>query len=185
MIQIRYYLSLPATTKIEKANGILLNLHSFCFDKPFDSVSDIEYMDENGLKSELEAERFPAQYPGLTPSLRMGFSCGLGEKDKSKSFGIYLFQYQAYKKIKVPWFFDNACWIDSTSPESLFLTRHIAILSALEHAQQLGMEVRVKDEGGYWESKSREKLTEMKRLFSAHPDPRDFCLKPCPVPEVS
>jgi hypothetical protein len=176
MIQIRYYLSLPASVPLEQVNETITKLHSYCFDKPFHSVSNIETIDHEQLQRPAEVARFQAQYPGIKPSKRIGFSCGLGENDHSKEFGVYLFGYPAFKKIKVPWFFDNSTWLDPQTPEPLFLTRYAAIMATLNYANELGIEVRVKDEGGYWESKSRAKLIEMKHILDKHPDPRDFCL---------
>jgi len=173
MIRIRYYLSLPPKTSCQDVERRTMELRQFCMDQPFDAVSNmVETFGVEALRN-ADAVTFPNQFfRRLTPKAKVGFEAALGDGDQSRPFSMFLFQYGRFRSVTVPWFMDGCCWTGIHLSDDLFLPRHLAVISALDKAKEMGFEVEVKDGGGYWKSRSKQRLLAVKRLMDQYPDPR-------------
>lgn len=174
MIRIRYYIAMTPypLSKEGSADAVeksLRQLRQFSLDQPFDSVSDFER-----VVKPRESKRFPNQYfKRLKPSMKLGFSAGLGS---DKPFDLFLHKYPRFGRAYVPWFIDGCCW-QGPVPDSLFISRHLAIIAVLDKAKRMGFEVEVKDGSGYWKHRSKERLLATRRLLEALPDPMKALLR--------
>jgi hypothetical protein len=169
MIRIRYYLSLPAETTRQNAEKLLKKLRQFCLDKPFNAVSSFVSCSSQSILQN-EAIDFPNQcFKQVVPKTKMGFTCLIGG-ETARQFHLYLYKYPDFLGTKVPWFFDGCCWVAPKTPEHEFLTLHLAVIAALDHAKELGFEIEVKDGGAYWKNRNRKKLLGFKKAMEPYPD---------------
>jgi len=168
-MNIRYYLSLPPEKTADEVCKLFVKIRSFCLDRPFFDIGPMKEADTNivGHHRNLIEETFPDQFfRHLSPSYMIGFAANLGNAETPNPMQMFLFEYPAYNGNAVPWFFYGSCSSCDECPDDLFVHRHLAAISALDYAKQLGMEVEVKDSGGYWKHRNRTELIELRHLLS-------------------
>lgn len=173
-LHLNFELRLPGATASDDVTGTLRDLRAVASELPFRSVSEL-YQAPRGASGtdwgDAESLRFWASviarpYPDDDPPLigdvttAQAFFVHPGERCETASFGLLL--RAAENGQRQEWFWHCSCKTQYASVVSdrHLVTCHTGLVRLLEHAKTLGMDVVVRDETHYWETRDEQRLIE-------------------------
>jgi len=171
-LHLNFELRLPASTLAEAATSLLNQLRDFALTQPFEHVSallspEFDVSDDTGQERSLlqrwarvisrphdEAE---CQLVGEPNSAR-GFVVWPGERCEPAVFAFLLRADST--GVPIEWFWHCCCKTQYASliSDAHLLTCHLSLVRVLEHAIGLGLDVVVRDETHYWETRDEARL---------------------------
>ncbi|MEP6733159.1 MAG: hypothetical protein ABJE10_21125 [bacterium] len=185
-LTLHYELRLPVTVSPEEVDDVLASLHAFARGLPLESVSPIlgprttlpfdhdgEPHDWLSFWAPIIAEPYDEDVPPLhgdTDSAR-AFMVYPGDRCESATFGFL--SRAADMGGHREWFWRCSCKTQYASvvSDAHFVACHTSLVSLLDHAVTLGVEVTVQDETQYWETRDETRLIDevlkMNRLMAA------------------
>ncbi len=183
-LTLNYELRLPPSTSRETAAAKLRELHAFAATLPFEKLSallldsgensnpDDERREALRFWASLVARPFEDDAPALTgdPNSAMGFFVHPGKGCETACFG-FLRRSDATGE-NADWFWYCCCKTQyaSTVSEAHFVACHTSLVQMLDHAVRCGIDVVVRDEAQYWETRDEAQLIanvrEMNRLVA-------------------
>lgn len=171
-LTLNYELRLPAITSRESASAKLRELHAIAATLPFAELSPLVFADGENSSSDstwLNALRFRASLiatpfgddvPALTgdPNTAMGFIVNPGEGCETACFG--LLRRSDATGAHAEWFWYGFCKTQyaSTVSEAHFVACHTSLVHLLDGAVACGIDVVVRDEAQYWETRDDAQL---------------------------
>lgn len=173
-LHLNYELRLPGATPSAEITRKLLELRAFALELPFRSVSELYQpgLDASGASQDvLESLRFSASivarpYPHDQPPLIgdartvQGFFVHPGERCETAS---YAFMRRAAEDGRHrEWFWHCSCKTQYASVVSdrHLVTCHTGLVRLLDRARSLGVDLVVRDETHYWETRDEQRLIE-------------------------
>lgn len=186
-LTLHYDLRLPASTPNEEVDRILAALRERAHELRFEFVSPVATVQPRpqpsdaddrpggwlGFFASLIAEPYGEDRPALAGDVATarGFLVNPGEGCESATFG-FLLRADATGSAR-EWFWQCSCKTQYASvvSDAHFVSCHTSLVSLLDHAVVLGVDVTVYDETGYWETRDERQLTDevhrMNRLVAA------------------
>lgn len=171
-LHLNYELRLPRTARSVEVEQTLLTLRRFAVGLPFDTVSRVIRVDgpsrprrhsSRGLlqfMASIVAEPWEDDDPPLTGDVptAQGFVVWPGRRCEP-AFFAFLYRSDAEDR-HAEWFWHCSCktqYASVVSDEHL-VTCHTSLVAVLDRAIALGVDVVVRDETHYWETRDRSRL---------------------------
>lgn len=166
-LTLHYTLRLPASTSGEQATDLLSRLHEIACTHPFDIVSELAVLSDvtafanpaapaleffATIGAEILEEYEPPPWPD--PSTARGFFVQPGTGCETATFALMR------RGDEGEWYWQCHCktQYSSNEGEDYFVKVHCTLVAMLDAAVQLGFNVDVDDEGGYWETRDPARL---------------------------
>ena len=163
-LTVHYELRLPPTTTDDAVDATLSALHAFALTLPFARVTPLctPPADSGWLATwaTLISRPFEDDEPALTGDTdsARGFLVHPGNGCETAVFGFMRRADAA--GVHREWFWYSFCKTQYASviSEAHFLACHKSLTALLDHAATLGVDVVVRDDSGYWETREDETL---------------------------
>jgi len=171
-LHLNYELRLPENTSVERIAQVLYALRAFALTQPFAEVTAVVSSDAPDdwmvFWASLIAEPHGLDSPTLIgdPDTAHGFLVNAGEGCETATFG-FLLRADATAEHR-EWFWHCGCktqYAAVVSDEHL-VACHTSLVAVLDHAISLGVDVTVRDETHYWETRDAQRLIEEVRAMN-------------------
>jgi hypothetical protein len=185
-LHLSFELRLPGTACAGEIDNVLATLHAFARGLPFDYVSTVEgprgeHLFERETKPRnwfslwvpIIAKPYDEGTPPLTGDVTTAraFLVNAGARCESATFGFLLRADETGTHSE--WFWHCSCKTQYASvvSEAHLIACHTSLVSMLDYAITLGVDVIVRDETHYWETRDEARLVdevrEMNRIVAA------------------
>ena len=168
-LHLNYELRLPASATVEEVGHILVGLRDFALALPFKSVTEI-YRPEPGrcdsrrgglrLLASVIAKVFVDDTPPMIADIDLvrGFSIIPGNGCESAAFAFMPRADQGGEQ--GDWFWYSSCKTQYASviSDAHLVACHGGLVKVLDHAIALGVNVVVRDETRYWDTRDEQRL---------------------------
>lgn len=170
-MHLNYELRLPAQTTPIAVRDTLSTLHQFARTQPFAYVSPMIQADDTDDVSAPRRESlqfyaralatpYDEDVPPLTgnPDSAIGFLVNAGKGCETAAFA--LLQRHDPDGTPAEWFWHCCCKTQYASvvSDAHLIACHTSLTNVLDHAIRLGLDVVVRDEGHYWETRDTARL---------------------------
>jgi hypothetical protein len=161
MINIAYRFSAPPVSALQ-IETLVKELHKIAQNETFFMVDHaVKVVGPDDI--EQDRARFSSHFfRHLAPIERIGFDAWI---TNHHTFNISLFKYPHFQHKFVPWFCMQTVTLPNL-PDDVYLARHLAVISVLDHVAKLGMPLQVTDDTDYWKHRSAYKMMEIKRALA-------------------
>ena len=165
MIRIDYNLTLPAETHSIVAVPKMIALRRHCSNRAFNFVGDTK-----------EYEKQPVNFDApVIPTHSYGFPFKLVEE--GPEFNLKLMKFPDEGRAPLVWFAEGSVWLPKELAVSMYIVRYRAFMDAMEAAKEIGFNVQVSDEGGYWGTKNVNSLVSAIERDRKYQDPRESMVR--------
>jgi hypothetical protein len=168
-LHLNYELRLPGDATVDEVRRQLGELHRRAIELPFTRVSNVaaaadpgdDWMHSAlGLFARIIVEVFDEEYPPFNgdASTAIGFLIDVGSRCEPATFAFL--QRAAADGTNGEWFWHCSCktqYASVVSDEHL-VTCHTSLVALLDHAIACGIDVVVRDETHYWETRDTARL---------------------------
>lgn len=161
MINIAYRFSAPQVSTMQ-IETLVKELHKIAQNETFFTVDHaVKVVGPDDIEQD-RARFSPHFFRHLAPIERIGFDAWI---INHHAFNISLFKYPRFQGKFVPWLCLQTVTLPNL-PDDVYLARHLAVTTVLDHVARLGMPLQVIDDTGYWEHRSIYKMMEIKRALA-------------------
>ena len=175
-LHLNYELRLPGAASAEQVTALLMNVHAFAQDLPFERVTDLQLPEPGTRDSRAGGLRFWAsvldtvdaeENPHLTSDLDSvrGFTVWPGRGCETAAFA--LMKRSDRNSPRVEWFWHTCCKTQYASviSDAHLVACHTGLVRMLDYASKMGVDVVVRDETHYWETRDEQRLiTEVRKM---------------------
>ena len=167
-LHLNFELRLPASTSIDRVNAILEQLRVFALTLPFENVSAFLSPE---LDAHVDSERRLLQRWAETIATPNDVCTLVGEPNSVRGFVVWprercepavfaLLPRSDAVGVPAEWFWHCCCKTQYASivSDEHFLACHLSLVRVLERAIELGLDVVVRDETHYWETRNEAQL---------------------------
>ncbi|MEP6620742.1 MAG: hypothetical protein ABJE47_15565 [bacterium] len=172
MSSIHYELHLRGNSPIAKADRVLADLQAYARNLQFTNVSAVHALPYDGSPSNnpatqwlyfwapMVATPFEDDEPSLTgdPYTARGFMVNPGGQYESAAFALLLRASDEGQHLE--WYWRYSCKSQHTRAvsDANLVACHVALVALLDRAKALGMDVTVRDETRYWDTRDEAQL---------------------------
>ncbi|MGH9661852.1 MAG: hypothetical protein ACRD96_25110 [Bryobacteraceae bacterium] len=168
-LHLNYELRLPGSATGREVTALLEKLHAFAHVLPFERVSDLHVAESGPRDSRVGGLRFLAsvidkvsaeENPDLISDLASvrGFSVRPGRGCETAAFA--LMKRSDRNAPRVEWFWHTCCKTQYASviSDAHLVACHTGVVRMLDYASEVGVDVVVRDETHYWETRDEQRL---------------------------